>query len=190
MIALRDCTLPPIVTFEPDAFVRLYRRHAQSLLLFFQRRVHDPEVATDLMADTFTTALDRREQFRGSDDSELSGWLWTIARSTLRDHERRGATERASRGRLGVERRALTDRELERIEELAGLAELREALHGLLPLLTADQQRAVHLRVIEDRPYQEVAALMGMRVEAVRAHVSRALRRLARDLQHLREDER
>src|SRR5262249_50276162 len=94
-----------LVTLDSDDFTRLYRRNAQTLVLFFQRRVHDPELAIDLMSETFTTAIDRQEQFRGSSETELSGWLWAIARSTLRDHERRDATERAGASRLGVERR-------------------------------------------------------------------------------------
>src|SRR5580700_6327606 len=103
------------MTLGTEDFSRLYRRHAQSLLLFFQRRVHDPELATDLMADTFTIALDRRSQYRGSSDEELSGWLWSIAQSTLREHERHGEAARRGAKRLGRERRALADRELERI---------------------------------------------------------------------------
>jgi RNA polymerase sigma-70 factor (ECF subfamily) len=168
------------VKLGPDEFARLYRRHAQTLLVFFQRRLHDAEVATDLMSETFATAIDRRAQFRGESDTELSGWLWSIARSTLRDHERRGATERAGARRLGVERRALTDREIERIEEIAGLTQLRELMTGVLAKLPADQREAVRLRVIEDLPYKEVAARMGMPVPLVRTHVSRGLRRLSR----------
>ncbi len=119
---------PAAAPLDAEDFTALYRRYAQSLLVFFQRRVHDPELALDLMSELFATALDRRAQYRGSEESELSGWIWAIARSTLRDHERRGVTERRGAERLGVERRALTDREIERIEELAGLTQLREAI--------------------------------------------------------------
>lgn len=90
---------PAAAPLDAADFAVLYRRSAQSLLLFFQRRVHDAELATDLMGEVFATALDRREQYRGGDETELSGWLWAIARSTLRDHERRGVTER--RGAAG-----------------------------------------------------------------------------------------
>jgi RNA polymerase sigma-70 factor (ECF subfamily) len=172
----------PKAPLDADAFAGLYRRYAQTLLLYFQRRVHDPELAMDLIGEVFATALDRREQYRGSDEGELSGWLWAIARSTLRDHERRGATERRGAARLGVERRALTDREIERIEELAGFAQLRERIAAYLAELPPDQRIAVQLRVIDDLTYQEVADRMGTNIPAARAHVSRGLRRLSRDL--------
>ena len=167
---------------DADGIARLYRRTAQTLLVFFQRRVHDAELATDLLAETFATALDRREQYRGSDATELSGWLWAIARSTLRDHERREATERAAAGRMRVERRALTDREIERIEELAGIAQLRTSAAARLAELPPDQRTAVRLRVLEDLPYLEVAERMGTTVAGARTHVSRGLRRLSREL--------
>ncbi|MCL2769776.1 MAG: sigma-70 family RNA polymerase sigma factor [Solirubrobacterales bacterium] len=170
------------MTLEPDDFARLYRRHAQSLLVFFQRRLHDPELATDLMADTFTMALDRRGQFRGHSEEELSGWLWTIARSTLREHERHGDAVRRGARRLGRERRALSDRELERIEELAGLADLRDAVTRRMAELPPEQREALRLRVLEDLPYEQVAAQMGLTVQNARARVSRALRRLGSEL--------
>lgn len=167
---------------EPQDFTRLYRRHAQALLVFFQRRVKDPEVATDLMADTFTMALDRRRQFRGDSEDELSGWLWSIAQSMLREHERRG--EAAARGarRLGRERRALSDREIERIEELAGLDQLRNAVRWHVAELPAEQREAVRLRVLEDLSYGEIAERLGVSVQTTRMRVSRALRQLAYDL--------
>ena len=180
--ALAATRPPQQMTLEPDDFARLYRRHAQSLLVFFQRRLHDPELATDLMADTFTMALDRRGQFRGHSEEELSGWLWTIARSTLREHERHGDAVRRGARRLGRERRALSDRELERIEELAGLADLRDAVTRRMAELPPEQREALRLRVLEDLPYEQVAAQMGLTVQNARARVSRALRRLGSEL--------
>jgi RNA polymerase sigma-70 factor (ECF subfamily) len=170
------------MTLEAQDFSRLYRRHAQSLLVFFQRRVDDPELATDLMADTFTMALDRRAQFRGTSEQELSGWLWAIAQSRLREHERRGAVARRGAQRLGRERRALGDEEIERIEELAERASLREAAARHLGELPSDQREAVRLRVLEDLSYEEVAAQLGLSEEAARMRVSRALRQLAEQL--------
>jgi RNA polymerase sigma-70 factor, ECF subfamily len=170
---------PRFVTLTEEDFLRLYRRMAGVLLVFFQRRVHDAELATDLLAETFATALDRRAQFRGSDESELSGWLWAIARSTLRDHERREATERAATRRLKVERRALTDREIERIEDLAGIRELREAVAAGMADLPPDHRDAVAMRVLEDLSYTEIARRLDITPSGARTRVSRGLRILA-----------
>jgi RNA polymerase sigma-70 factor (ECF subfamily) len=167
------------VTLTEEDFLRLYRRLAGVLLVFFQRRVHDAELATDLTADTFTVALERRHQYRGRSDDELSGWLWAIARSLLREHERREETGRRTALRLGRDRRALSDREIERIEELAGLRELRDAVAAGMADLPPDHREAVALRVLEDLSYAEIAARLDITPSGARTRVSRGLRILA-----------
>ena len=95
--------------------------------MFLARRVYDPEIAVDLMAETFAAAFTVREQFRGSDDADAVAWLYGIARNQLSRFYRRGEVERRALERLAVDRRPLTDPEYERIEELAGLAEIGRA---------------------------------------------------------------
>ncbi len=51
------------------------------MLVFFTRRVLDAELAMDLTAETFATALTRREQFAGRSAEEEQAWLFAIARS-------------------------------------------------------------------------------------------------------------
>jgi RNA polymerase sigma factor (sigma-70 family) len=162
----------------PDDFTWLYRRHAQALLLHFQRRMHNAELAAELLADTFEAAIGAGHTFRGESQRELSGWLWTIARNTLADHYRRQEGERERRRRMGRMRPALTDREIERIEELAGVSELREAVAQQLVELPAEQQQAVRMRVLEDLPYEAIAKATSTNAETVRARVSRGLRAL------------
>lgn len=161
-----------------DDFTRLYRRHAQALLLHFQRRVHDAELAAELLADTFEAAISGGHTFRGEGQRELSGWLWTIARNTLADHYRHEEGERVRKRRMGRVRPALTDREIERIEELAGIADLRDAVAQQLAELPQEQQQAVRMRVLEDLPYEEIARATATSAETVRARVSRGLRAL------------
>ena len=163
----------------PDDFTRLYRRHAQSLLLYFQRRVHDPELARDLLAETFESAIAGGPGFRGKTEAELSGWLWNIARNALADQHRREQGERDRTRRLGRTRAALTDREIERVEELAGIAQLREAVAQHLARQPEEQRKAVRMRVLEDLPYNEIAARMNTSADTARARVSRGLRALS-----------
>ena len=160
----------------PDDFTRLYRRHAQSLLLYFQRRVHEPELARDLLAETFEGAIAGGPGFRGETQEELSGWLWSIARNTLAEQRRREQGEQARVRRLGRTRAALSDREIERIEELAGIAELREAVAQRLSELPVEQREAVRMRVLEDLSYNEIATAMRINATTARARVSRGLR--------------
>jgi RNA polymerase sigma-70 factor (ECF subfamily) len=166
------------MSLEPEDLTGVYERTARPLLVFFQRRVDDPEVAVDLMADCFTIALERRHQFRGTDDDALSGWLWSIAQSVLREYERRDESARRWARRLGRERRTLTDKEIERIEELAASQSIRDAVSRSLERLPEDQREAVRLRIVEGLPYAEVAARLGLTASGTRTRVTRAMRTL------------
>ncbi|HTZ88101.1 MAG TPA: RNA polymerase sigma factor [Solirubrobacteraceae bacterium] len=169
----------PRRSLTADDFTGLYKRLAQPLLLYFQRRVHEPELAADLLAETFERAIRNGPQFRGATDSELSGWLWSIAQSVLGENDRREQSERRRADRLGVPPLTLSDREIERIEELAGLAGLRNAVASGLAALPEEQREAVRLRVLEDVPYEEIARRMGTSGDTARARVSRGLRTLS-----------
>jgi RNA polymerase sigma factor (sigma-70 family) len=167
------------VPLSGDDISRLYRREAAALLLFFSRRLFDPEVAVDLVGETFAAAFTDRHQFRGESDGQAIGWIYGIARHQLSGYLRRGAVERSVMSRLGVERRALTDPEYDRIEELSVANELRDAVAERVEQLAPGQREAVRLRVIEEHPYSEVAVRLGISEESARARVSRALRALA-----------
>lgn len=166
------------MTLGREELSRLYEMHARALLSFFQRRVNEPETAVDLMADTFTLALERRQQYRGNTQEQLSGWLWAIAQSVLRDHERKQDTARRGGRRLGRERRALTDREIERIEELASSERLRAAVARSLDKLPEDQRDAVRMRVVDGLSYAEISRRLGLTASGTRTKVTRAMRDL------------
>jgi RNA polymerase sigma factor (sigma-70 family) len=167
---------------DPDAFAAFYDAYAERILLFLVRRVLDVDTAFDLLSETFATALERRHQFRGSSAEEEQGWLYSIARSELSHYWRDGRVERIALARLGVGVPALSDPEIERIEQLAGITDLVPALQDAMASLPEDQRRAVELRVVEEYGYAEVATILGVSEQTARARVSRGLRALAQRL--------
>jgi RNA polymerase sigma factor (sigma-70 family) len=166
------------VPLSRDEVAGLYQDHASELLGFLARRVLVPDVALDLMAETFAQAYRDRQRFRGADRQEALAWVYGIARHLLASYHRRGAVERRALHALGVERRALTDTEYDRIEELAELSALSASIDRELDALAADQRDALRLRVLEQRSYHEVARELGISQQTARARVSRALRAL------------
>jgi RNA polymerase sigma-70 factor, ECF subfamily len=167
------------VPLDHDDISRLYRRHARAMTAFFARRTYDPETAVDLLAETFATAFEDRDSFRGAGDEAAIAWVYGIARHQLSGFYRRGNVERRALAKLGVDRRALTDPEYERIEDLAGLADARRQVAAELDQLPEDHAHAVRLRVVEELGYDQVAAALGTSEQAARARVSRGLRALA-----------
>ncbi len=166
------------MALSADDVAELYDRHAEAILAFMVRRTWDPEVAVDILAETFAVALEGRHRFRGRDRDAAGAWLYGIARHQLADHYRRDGAQRRALARLGIERRPLTDVEYERIEELAGSRELRDRVAEELHALPLDQREAVRLRVVEERGYQALARTLDIEQDTARARVSRGLRAL------------
>jgi len=139
--------------------------------------------ARDLTAETFAQAFEHRRRFRGKTDAEAAGWLYGIARHQLSRYARRGAVSRKAVARLGIEVPTVSEDDLERIVELAELTELRQQVAAAFAELPPDQHAALRLRVVDERDYGDVAAILGVSEQTARARVSRALRRLADSLE-------
>ncbi len=160
--------------------IALYDGYARDIVGFLARRTGDPQLALDLTAETFLTAVEQCERCRADTDRQRLAWLYRIASNELADHYRRGAKERRVISRLGVELRVLTDSERSTITVLADGDGLEEAVGTALEELSAEQQAAVRLHVIEERSYAEVSRELGVSQQAARARVSRGLRALRR----------
>jgi RNA polymerase sigma-70 factor (ECF subfamily) len=170
---------------DPAAFDELYDQLSKRVLVFFTRRVLDPQLALDLTGETFAVAFQRRRSFRGVTEGEQEGWIFSIARTQLSRYWRRGRIEREALGRMGVVVPTMGDVELERVEELAGTEEIRARIAVELDRLPPDQRRAVQARVVDEREYAELAAEWGVSEQAIRARVSRGLRSLGATLHEL-----
>jgi RNA polymerase sigma-70 factor (ECF subfamily) len=148
-------------------------------LIFFMRRTFDVDAARDLTAETFAQAFQSRRRFRGTTDEEVHAWLYGIARRQLSRYVRKGTVERRGIERLGIRIPTVSDDDHERIVELAGLAEVRGRVSAAFSDLSSDDRDILRLRVLDERPYREVAETLGVSEQAARVRVSRALRRLA-----------
>jgi RNA polymerase sigma factor (sigma-70 family) len=165
---------------EPQLFASFYERQARSLLTFFARRTFDAEVAADLTAETFAQAFASRATYKDRGGGAVA-WLYTIAHHELGHFIRRRSVEGRARARLGISALPLAPDDQEAIERLIDFEAAGRQLGAALGRLTAKEQEAIRLRVLEERPYREVANLLGCSEQVARARVSRGLRRLARE---------
>ena len=170
---------------SPEAFGVFYRRHVDAILAFFRVRTGDPELAADLMAETFAAALLAAPRFRRRREP-AAAWLFTIARRKLIDSWRRGRVEDAARRKLGLEPMELDDGGLARIDALVDEEREPLPLTELMDRLPVEQREALRLRVLDERGYAEIASELQCSEAVVRQRVSRA----TRALRALREGER
>jgi RNA polymerase sigma-70 factor (ECF subfamily) len=163
---------------DPEAFGTVYERHAEEFLGYFARRTFDSEAAAELVAETFAEAFASRRRFR---DQGLgaTGWLYGIARHQLSRFFRRGSVDTRARRRLGMPQREVSSEDYDRIEELVDFEQIGRAIGQAFSVLSQEQREALTLRVIEGRPYREVAESLRCTEETARARVSRGLKRLA-----------
>ena len=71
-----------LISDEPEDFGVFYDRHVRNVLAYFSRRTVDPEVAADLTAETFASALTARRRYKPG-RAPAGAWLYAIAARRL-----------------------------------------------------------------------------------------------------------
>jgi RNA polymerase sigma-70 factor (ECF subfamily) len=169
-----DAELIRAAASDAGAFGELYRRHVSSVHAWFRRRLE--WAASDLTAETFAQAWLSRQSFRDEAHGSALPWLFGIARNVARESARRNEVETRARRRLGLPTDLAAEDGYEAVEErMSPRAALAEALERL----PEHERTALELRVVDELPYPDVAARLGVRPAAARLRVSRALRRLS-----------
>lgn len=169
-----------------DGFAELFDAHAAAVLRYFQLRTASGEVAADLCAETFATALESVQGFDPSRGSP-SQWLWGIARHQWARWVRTERIERTARQRLGVVAPNGTVDDVDLVELRVDLADLAGPLRTAVAALSPALRDAVMLRVLDELPYDEVAGRLGCSAAAARVRVSRGLAALLDGLEARRE---
>ena len=159
---------------DPEAFGVFYDRHVRALLGYFARRTGDPEVAADLTAETFASAIVAKRRFK-PDGPPAAAWLYTIAARRLVDYHRRGRVDSNVRRRLQMERRPIGEDDARMIRMLAD-----DTATVLAAGLPADQRDAIEAHVVGGRAYTELAGELHLSEAAVRQRVARGLATLRR----------
>ena len=77
---------------DPECFGAFFRQHHAVVLAFLARRVGEPEVAADMLAETFAALLTVVRDPRRELPASPVGWLLVTARNLLIDRHRHPAT--------------------------------------------------------------------------------------------------
>jgi RNA polymerase sigma-70 factor (ECF subfamily) len=159
---------------DDAAFAALYRRYLPLVARWCSSETGNRELAADLSAEVFAASLTAARRYRPERGS-VPAWLLGIARNKLRESRRRGRVEDSARRRLGVQPAAITDADLERVDELVSVD---DGILELVAELPADLREALLSRIVDERPYEEIAAELRCSELVVRQRVSRGLKTL------------
>jgi RNA polymerase sigma-70 factor, ECF subfamily len=146
-------------------FEALFRTHYPEIVRYLAARLGSRDDALDLASDVFLEAWRRVPglQWRGR---PVLAWLYRVAANMAADEVRRRARTVPPLGDPAA-----------RGDETDATAD-RLALTQAYAALPADHQLVVHLRLVEGRPFEEVAAIMGRSVGACQMLMLRAARSL------------
>jgi RNA polymerase sigma-70 factor (ECF subfamily) len=171
--------LAGIAARDPQAFSAFYRRHLRLVLATLARETGDREAAADLAAEVFASVMVAAPRYQARQDT-ANAWLLGISRNVLGHSRRRGRVDDRARRRIGVQAMVLGDSDLERVD--AALDEGRLDVSELMHALPALERSALVARIVDERPYAEIAAQFQCSETAVRKRVSRGLARLRAQL--------
>jgi RNA polymerase sigma factor (sigma-70 family) len=148
---------------DEQSFESAWRTHGASLLRYCRFAVGSPDAGEDIAAETFARFLQRGDAVAGD---KVEAWLFTVAHNLTRTQQRKSSRWLSLLPRL--QHSAVTSND----------AEYATGLVELLAPLSPEQRLTVYLRVIEDRPFAEVARITGKSEAAAKKIVCRALAQL------------
>jgi RNA polymerase sigma-70 factor (ECF subfamily) len=171
---LQDELMARAARGDATARAQLVELHRAVVFRHLRRLCRDEAQAEDLTQETFVTALQHLDGWRG--EGTAKGWLLSIARSRFL-MSRRGAAARhepnetASLEALGLEAGWGAPMDP---EALTARLEERSVLEQALASLDAESREVVTLRDLEGLSGEETAQALGVSVAAMKSRLHRA----------------
>lgn len=148
----------------------LYRQHGGSLYRYLVRMTGDPDLAEDIMHDTFERLLQRPP----AQDQNLKGWLFRVATNRLKDQRRKSARRLRLLGQRGPT--LLSDPPPPPDRGVIAV-EARKTVRAVLDRLPP-RDRAILLMREEGFTHREIAEAVGTTTKSVGTLIARALDRI------------
>jgi RNA polymerase sigma factor (sigma-70 family) len=147
----------------------LYRSEYASLVRLALALTGRGELAEELVQDTFIAAQRNWNRIENYDNAAT--WLRRVLTNRCISRHRRSITEALLLLKLKGQRQLLADQ-----------SSTDEQLWALVRALPKNQRQSVALFYVDDRPVNEIAAILGCNDETVRTHLRRARTTLASQL--------
>ncbi|WP_426512428.1 RNA polymerase sigma factor [Dactylosporangium sp. McL0621] len=160
---------------EPQQFAVLYERYAGDVHRYIYRRV-GPDLADDLVAQTFLVAFARRHTYDAS-VHRARPWLFGIATWEISRHRRVESARYRALARAAPDQ-PVPEGIAERVADAVTARVAYPALAEALARLRAGDRDCLLLYAWGDLTYEEVAAGLRIPVGTVRSRLNRARRKL------------
>lgn len=154
---------------EPGRFGMIFERHAGEILRYAHARL-GPDLAQDVLAETFLAAFGRRTHYDRS-RTDARPWLYGIAIRQIGRHRR--GERRASRALARVPPETVTGDFGDRSAERVTAQQLRPRLAAVLSGLARQDRELLLLIAWAGLSYEESAQALGVPVSTVRSRLHR-----------------
>jgi RNA polymerase sigma-70 factor (ECF subfamily) len=161
------------VAGDLEAFEHLFRDHQRQVYAWIMRIVRNSATAEDLTVETFWRIYRSRTLFRP--DGNFSAWTHRVATNVALDHLRKARNETTLPDDLLAP--AAPDPAISR--------EMRDRIRSAFASLPPKYRLVATLALIEDAPYEQIAAAADITVSLVKVRVFRATRMLRKQLRAL-----
>ena len=136
-------TVRRIQAGDPQAEAELVERYQRGLLYLLRRRCADPDLAEDLLQDTFRVVLERLRGKGLTEPGKLAGFLRATAQNLWRNEYRKRARRKTDEDSEAVERTVETGRS-QLDETMRG--QQAQAIRRLLGELKTERDRQILIR--------------------------------------------
>jgi RNA polymerase sigma-70 factor (ECF subfamily) len=150
-------------TGSEEAFQTLYRRHSEKIYGFLRSRIWNDERAAELFQEVFLKMHKSKHLYNQS--LPALPWIFSVTKSVLVDGLR--ADKKAKRDAEHTSETTAND-------EQQPVAEVT----SLLSRLPESQRKAVELRYVDEKTFEEIAATLDTTSQNARKIVSRAVAKL------------
>jgi len=176
---------------DPEGdFGCLFQLHGRRIRSYFQQRGFSTEEARDLTQEVFLRVSRGLAAFRG--DAQFKTWLFEISDHVAQNELRRRGTGKRKGKELSLDTGGQGEegepapfepppqppKALDEVIQRERVERLTRAIHDLPPKMRACFQ----LRYNQGRKYEEIAVLMNVSIDTVKAHLHQAKQRLKIEL--------
>lgn len=161
---------------NPEAISTIHTRYYADVYRFAMYRLGDTDVAQDISSEAFTRLLEAVHNRRGP-KSNIKGWLIGTTSNLVNDYFRKKYTHKEEQ--LSGEYMLEGDHDpIESLDSKYLHANLRLAMNEL----TEAQRQVIALRFSSELSLEEVARIMGKKINAIKALQFRALASLRKKI--------
>lgn len=154
-------------------FENLYKKFASPLTRFVFKRIgSDPEMADQIVTETFTAAWKGYKTFKHK--SSFFTWLCRISLNKIADYYKDQVNTRSRLVFPTLKQIAQIESKGISLEEKLILDELRQKVNEVLDLLPPQKRKLLWYRYWKDYSYAQIAKILNVSVRAVEGKIYRA----------------